>query len=288
MRACQPVAEGTVDRDGVEIHYERYGHGSPTIMLLPTWSLLHSRCWKMQIPFLARHYQVITFDPRGNGRSGRPTDEQAYGERHFAADALAVLDVTDTDRAVVVGFSMGAQRGLLLAAEHPERVSGVVFIAPAVAVGPVPARENWVEEFTTVRESYAGWQKYNRHYWMSDYEDFLEFFLSEMFTEPHSTKQREDGVGWALDTDPETLIATQLGSRVEADELRTLAALVRCPVLVMHGTADAIRPSASGAAFADLLNAALVLFDGSGHAPQARDPVRVNLVIKQFVDRIAR
>src|SRR5215468_5713620 len=288
MRASQPTVEGTVERDGVEVHYERYGHGSPTIMLLPTWSLLHSRCWKMQIPVLARHYRVVTFDPRGNGRSGRPADQGAYGEREFAAGALAVLDATGTGSAVVVGFSMGAQRGLVLAAEHPERVSGVVVIAPAVAVGPVPARENWINEFTAPRESYDDWQKYNRHYWMSDYEDFLEFFLSEMFTEPHSTKQREDGVGWALDTDPETLIATQLGSRVEADELRTLAALVRCPVLVMHGTADAIRPCASGAAFADLLNGALVLLDGSGHAPHTRDPVRVNLLIKAFVDRIAR
>jgi pimeloyl-ACP methyl ester carboxylesterase len=288
MRACQPTVEGTVDRDGVEIYYERYGQGSPTIMLLPTWSLLHSRCWKMQIPFLARHYEVVTFDPRGNGRSGRPTGEEAYGERHFAADGLAVLDATDTDRAVIVGFSMGAQRGLLLAAEHPERVSGVVFIAPAVALGPVPPRENWIDDFIMPRESYEGWQKYNRHYWMSNYEDFLEFFLSEMYTEPHSTKQREDGVGWGLDTDPETLIATQLGSRVEADELRTLVALVACPVLVIHGTGDAIRPYASGEAFADLLDGALVLLGGSGHAPQARDPVRVNLLIKQFVDRIAR
>lgn len=288
MRACQPTVDGTVSRNGVEIHYERYGQGSPTIMLLPTWSLLHSRCWKMQIPFLARHYRVVTFDPRGNGRSGRPAGHEAYSERHFAADALAVLDATDTDSALVVGFSMGAQRGLLLAAEHPERVSGVVFIAPAVPVGPVPARENWIDEFSTPRESYEGWQKYNSHCWTSDYADFLEFFLSEMYTEPHSTKQREDGVGWALETDPETLIATQLGARVEADELRKLAALVTCPVLVIHGTGDAIRPYASGVAFADLLNGALVLLDGSGHAPQARDPVRVNLLIKQFVERAVR
>jgi pimeloyl-ACP methyl ester carboxylesterase len=288
MRACQPTVEGTVHRDGVGIYYERYGQGSPTIMLLPTWSLFHSRCWKMQIPFLARHYEVITFDPRGNGRSGRPVGEEAYGERYFAADALAVLDATNTDRAVVVGFSMGAQRGLLVAAEHPERVSGVVFIAPAVPLGPVPPRENWIDDFTMPREAYEGWQKYNGHYWMSNYEDFLEFFLSEMYTEPHSTKQREDGVGWGLDTDPETLIATQLASRVEADELRTLAALVTCPVLVIHGTGDAIRPYASGEALADLLDGALVLLGGSGHAPQARDPVRVNLLIQQFVDRIAR
>jgi pimeloyl-ACP methyl ester carboxylesterase len=109
-------------------------------MLLPTWSLLHSRCWKVQIPFLARHYRVITFGPRGNGRSSRPAEQETYDERYFAADAVAVLDATDTERAVVVGFSTGAQRGLLLAAEHPERVMGVVFIAPAVPLGAVPAR----------------------------------------------------------------------------------------------------------------------------------------------------
>jgi pimeloyl-ACP methyl ester carboxylesterase len=288
MRACHPAIAHTVRREGVEIAFERYGHGAPSVLLLPTWSLLHSRCWKMQIPFLARHYRVLTFDPRGNGRSGRPTGEEAYGERQFAADALAVLDATDTDRAVIVGFSMGAQRGLLLAAEHPERVSGVVFIAPAVPLGPVVPRESWIGEFTTRRESYDSWQKYNRHYWMSDYEDFVEFFVSQIYNEPHSTKQREDGVGWGLDTDPETLTATQLGPRVEADELRTLAARVTCPVLVIHGTGDAVRPYAAGEAFADLLGGALVLLGGSGHAPLARDPVRVNLLIKQFVDRIAK
>ena len=41
-----------------------------------------------------------------------------------------------------------------------------------------------------------GWAKYNRHYWLSDYRGFLEFFFAQVFTEPHSTKQIEDCVGW--------------------------------------------------------------------------------------------
>jgi pimeloyl-ACP methyl ester carboxylesterase len=288
MRACLPSREGTVERDGVAIFYEVYGDGEPTVLLLPTWSIMHSRCWKMQIPYLARHYRVVTFDPRGNGRSNRPAGAEAYGEREFAADALAVMDATGTDRVVLVGFSMGAQRGLLLASEHPERVAGAVFIGSAVPLGPAVPREEWVGDFTRPRDSYEGWDKFNRHYWLSDYEDFLEFFFAELHNEAHSTKQREDAVGWGLGTDPETLAATQLGPRVEADELRTLAARVRCPVLVIHGTDDAIRPSESGAAFADLLGGALVLLHGAGHAPHARDPVRVNLLIKQFADRVGR
>jgi pimeloyl-ACP methyl ester carboxylesterase len=58
--------------------------------------------------------------------------------------------------------------------------------------------------------------------------------------------------------------------------------------MVIHGTHDAIRPYQSGAAFADLLGGALVSLEGSGHAPHARDPVKVNLLIKQFVDRIGQ
>ena len=62
----------------MRVFYEVYGSGEPTILLLPTWSLIHSRQWKMQIPCLARHCRVVTFDGRGNGRSDRPQGAEAY------------------------------------------------------------------------------------------------------------------------------------------------------------------------------------------------------------------
>jgi pimeloyl-ACP methyl ester carboxylesterase len=104
MRACQPRSDGYVERDGVKIHYEVFGAGEPTVLLLPTWSIIHSRHWKMQIPYLARHCRVLTFDGRGNGRSDRP--ESGYEEREFAADSLAVMAATGTDRAVLVSLSV--------------------------------------------------------------------------------------------------------------------------------------------------------------------------------------
>ena len=97
MRACQPLSDGYVERDGVKVYYEVFGTGEPTVLLQPTWSIIHSRHWKMQVPYLARHCRVITFDGRGNGRSDRPPEPEAYREEEFAADALAVLDATDTD-----------------------------------------------------------------------------------------------------------------------------------------------------------------------------------------------
>src|SRR5215204_4676098 len=128
MRARQPDSTGFVERDGVHIFYEVFGRGEPTLLLLPTWSIIHSRQWKMQVPYLARHFRVVTFDGRGNGRSDRPSDPDDYAEREFAEDALAVMDASGTDRAVLVAFSLGAQRALLLAAGSWERVSGAVFI----------------------------------------------------------------------------------------------------------------------------------------------------------------
>src|SRR4051812_50093306 len=97
-RARYPDEAGYVERDGVRLFYEVYGSGEPTVFLLPTWSIIHSRHWKMQIPYLARHCRVVTFDGRGNRRSDRPED--GYDERAFAADALAVMDHTGTGTAV--------------------------------------------------------------------------------------------------------------------------------------------------------------------------------------------
>src|SRR5438270_8730557 len=104
-RARYPDSEGYVERDGVRVHYEVFGSGEPTVLLLPTWSIIHSRAWKMQVPYLARHCRVVTFDGRGSGLSDRPDGPGAYAEEEYAADALAVLDATSTAQAFVVGNS---------------------------------------------------------------------------------------------------------------------------------------------------------------------------------------
>ena len=96
-----------------------------------------------------------------------------------------------------------------------------------------------------------------------------------MFPEPHSTKEIEDCVAWGLDTTPETLGATSAASRASRDreEAEALCRAVRCPVLVVHGHRGRDRPAERGARVAELTGGELVLLEGSGHAPHARDPV---------------
>ena len=55
-RARYPDEEGYVERDGVRVFWESYGQGEQTILFLPTWTLVHSRVWKAQIPYFARHF----------------------------------------------------------------------------------------------------------------------------------------------------------------------------------------------------------------------------------------
>jgi pimeloyl-ACP methyl ester carboxylesterase len=285
-RARLPDAQGHVERDGVRVCWERHGDGDPTLLLLPAWSIIHSRQWKAQVPYLARHYRVVTFDGRGNGRSHRPPTAAAYDDDQYVADALAVLEATGTERAVLVGLSRGGRWAVELAAARPERVLGAVLLDPALPfMAPLPHRQafSFEEELDTTE----GWAKFNRHYWLREYRDFLEFFASEAFSESHSTKQIEDMVGWGLETGPETLILTQLGAQpASREEMEAILRRVRCPVLVVHGSEDRVRPHAAGAKVAELTGATLVTIEGGGHCPQARHPVQVNLLIRKFVESL--
>ena len=137
-RARYPDEAGYVERGGVRVAWERYGSGERAVLFLPTWEIVHSRVWKCQIPYFARDFRAVTFDPRGNGRSDRPVDPAAYDRREIMADAIAILDSLGVDQAVVVSWC-GAV-GVLLAAEHPTRVSALVEIAPDLPLTEDPRR----------------------------------------------------------------------------------------------------------------------------------------------------
>src|SRR5438552_1534103 len=284
MRARKPDREGYTVRDGVRLHWELYGQGDPTVFLLPTWSIIHSRHWKFQIAHLARHCRVLVMDGRGNGLSDRPLDPKMYADEEFAADALAVMDDTATASAALVALSAGSRWALLLAAEHPERVGSVVFIGPAVPLAPwTPFRDAARAVFDEKFDEHVDWMKYNADYWLRDHRGFLEFFFGRVFVEAHSTKPIEDTVRWGLDTTPEVLVATARGRTLNEKRAIDLAQRVSCPVLVIHGDEDEIVVHSNGVALAELTHGRLMTMEQSGHCPHVRDPVAVNLALDEFL-----
>ena len=288
-RARYPDESGYVQRNGVRIYYETYGTGEPTVLFLPTWEIVHSRCWKFQIPYFARHGRVVTFDRRGNGRSDRPLDVAAYDRRAAVGDALAVLDAAHAERVIVVSWC-GAGDDLILAAEHPGRVAALVLIAPDLLLTDDPADEEGPYPFDQEPVTQDGWAKWNRHYFLRDWPGFVEFFFTETFTEPHSTKQTEDAIGWALQTDPQTIVRGMDAEWTnDRDSIVRLGAHVRCPTLVIQGSQDAVVGPARGAAVADAIpHAQLITLEGCGHAPHLRDPVITNLLIRHYVSGLGK
>ncbi|HEY7225158.1 MAG TPA: alpha/beta fold hydrolase [Micromonosporaceae bacterium] len=298
MRARHPDGEGYLERDGVKIHYEIFGDGGPTILLLPTWTIVHKRFWKAQVPYLARHHRVVSYDGPGNGASDRPLTAHPYGFDAQVGYALAVLDATGTERAVVVGLSMAANWALQLAADHGDRVLGTVLIGPTVPLGePNPARASAYPAgpgatLAPSRVPIGGtdpatdWVKYSPAYWSEHFEDFAWFFFGQCFPEPHSTKQIEDCVGWAGETSAAVLAAEFDVAYPSPEQVQDWCARRESPVLLVHGTDDRISPWRRSELLAEFTGGDLVLIEGGGHIPLARDPVRVNRLLHDFAERV--
>jgi len=271
VRAVEPTHVGEVDRDGVRIHYEVFGSGATTLLMMGTFPVVDGHQWKAQVPFLARHFRVVTIDPRGNGRSGRPTGPAAYSDDANADDALAVLDASGTDAAFLVALCSGTKWSLLLADRAPGRVRGIVAIGPGVH--PLAPQPEPIEPVDHQR-------------WLGDWRGWVDYHSALLLPEPFSSKAFDDVVGWSLQTDAATITArTHAPLRPsEEQEAVDLVERLHLPMLVIHGTEDRCQPLDRGRRLAELTGARLVVVEGAGHLPHARHPVLVNTEIKEFVD----
>lgn len=291
MRALEPRVSAFVDHDGVRAHYEVYGEGEPTVFLLMPDTIVQSRAWKGQVPFLARSCQVVVIDPRGNGRSDVPRTPQQMSLQSMIDDAWAVLDTLDVERVVLAGLCTGAAQAVIMAAERPDRVLGLVAINPGMVLTPMMAHKaEFAARFDEVLDSDDGWAKLNRHYWLRDWPGFARFFFGEMFPEPHSSKQVEDCTAWATQPTAEIMLLDEdcdPDPRQMQDGARDVCRRVQCPVLVVSGSEDRCQHPDRGRIVAELTGGEYVLLEGAGHLPNARDPVKVNLLLRDFVRRVA-
>ena len=264
-----PVREGFVERDGVRLWHAVWGESGPWIAFAPAFQIVHTQMLKATVPYLSQHFRVITMDSRGNGRSDRPQHKDAYSFEHFYADFVAVMDAVGVERSAVIGISAGALTALRFAAEQPQRVTHLV-TAGGFA-------ESMVSD-----DKMAQFVEAERQRMRDDWPGYLDWFMSTIFTEAHSSKPFEDGVryGWATD-------ATLLQWCRQAwlgNDLTGAARQVSCPTLVIHGDGDRRVPYAKGAAIHELVPGARLLTIGSGgHVTAARDPVAFNRAVRDFI-----
>jgi pimeloyl-ACP methyl ester carboxylesterase len=96
------------------------------VLLLHGWGVSADGNWWRQYAALQQAgYRVVAFDARGHGRGLRSSE--SFRLLDCANDCVALLRQLEIDTALVAGYSMGGPIAQLLAHEHPQLVTGVVF-----------------------------------------------------------------------------------------------------------------------------------------------------------------
>jgi len=115
------------DSAGVRIHYDDAGAGTAVVLVHGFASTAeHNWGGTGWIEALSANYRVIAPDVRGHGRSDKPRVAEAYGYASMGADVTRLMDHLGVERAILMGYSMGASIAIELMLSHPERFRAIV------------------------------------------------------------------------------------------------------------------------------------------------------------------
>jgi pimeloyl-ACP methyl ester carboxylesterase/class 3 adenylate cyclase len=119
--------------DGLSIAYQVLGHGPVDVVFTPGWLSNVDAYWDVPAGAFFRQLASISrltlFDRRGSGLSDRPTQVESLALEHGVDDLRAVMDATESRRAVLFGFEDGGVLAGMFAASHPDRTVALVLFA---------------------------------------------------------------------------------------------------------------------------------------------------------------
>jgi pimeloyl-ACP methyl ester carboxylesterase len=244
--------------DGVELHYEVWGGGAPTLLSIPSWAdSVESMRWIE--PLCAEGIRVVAYERRGTGRSDRPPpDDENYTVERLAADAAGMADSLDSGRLVAVAVFEAAHHAVRLASERPDRVAGLVLLGPMLApVADRPMQVMW-EQMIARGMSYA-------------LRSVADLGLS------NRPDEEREAFAQSLEGHVDSDVLLAMWRSIDVTDSRSFLDRVRCPSLVLSGTLNiAIPPEWSRRVAERLPQGRLVEIDGAAavipatHADEAR------------------
>jgi len=209
-----------------EVYYTVQGQGTPLVLLSANPG--DGRDYAAVIPELAKHYQVITLDWPGYGQSALPVNYATLGVPFFYQVLVEFLDALAIPPALLIGNSLGGNMAARLAIEHPERVVGLVLVAPGGFT-----QQNWLtRSFCRFQGSryalspYLFARMYLRHR-----NPTIEAMLAREATE-HATPERRalNRAVWRSFGGPD-------------NDLRAVAQQIKAPTLLLFGRYDFVIPA---------------------------------------------
>ena len=124
LAGCKPTPDNVaISFDGIPIHFEVQGEGTPALVFVHGWSNNKS-WWDKQLSYFSQKYEVVAVDLAGFGESG--TERKTWTMQAFGEDIVAVVDKLGIGEVILIGFSMGGPVILEAAKRMPDRVIGLV------------------------------------------------------------------------------------------------------------------------------------------------------------------
>lgn len=111
-----------IEANGLNIHYDEQGEGSPLVLLHGGTGSLGN--WYEHLPTFAEHFRVIMLDSRGHGQTRNPASELGYDM--MADDVAAFAKALDLSKPLILGYSDGGQIALELGMRHPDLAGALV------------------------------------------------------------------------------------------------------------------------------------------------------------------
>jgi pimeloyl-ACP methyl ester carboxylesterase len=238
------------------IAYEVDGVG-PLVLLVPGMGDLRA-AYRFLAPALREAgYRVACTDLRGHGDSA--TTFTSYGDVETSSDVIGLIEELGGP-AIIAGNSMGAGAAVLVAAERPDLVSGLVLIGPFVRNGKVSALQHLLLRVAMARAwAPTSWKSYMPKLYAgqrpADFEDYRARVVAQL---------RRPGYAKAF----------SLTTRTSHDESEACLTAVSAPTLVLMGEKDPDFPDPKAEAdwIGDTLSAEVVMVSDAGHYPQSQRP----------------
>jgi non-heme chloroperoxidase len=250
---------------GVRLRYAEQGDpNGPALILLhgftDSWF-----SWSAVLSQLSPGFHVFALDQRGHGDSERP--ESGYDVSDLAADVIAFMDAVGVLKATIVGHSMGSWVAQRTASLAPHRVERLVLLGTS-ATPFINSAEEFVAAIQELQEPVP--------------VEFIREF-QESTAAQHVSPQFIDRVVAESQKLP-ARVWRALSARWLQEGRFSAPERVTMPVLIIWGDQDAYFPRAEQDLLVTTLpNAALTVYEGTGHSLQWEQPERVVRDIEAFV-----
>lgn len=265
--------------DGVRLHYEEAGSGTPVIFVHEYAG--DCRSWEPQLRHFGRRYRAIAFNARGYPPSDVPSDVNAYSQARAADDILAVLSHLTTDKAHVVGLSMGGFATLHFGFRHAARARSLV--VAGCGYGAEPAQR---ERFRSEADAVAA---FVAEHGMDRFAEKYAYGPTRVQFENKDPRGFADFKRMLAEHDPIGARNTQLGVQRERPSLYELTEEMQrltVPTLILTGDEDwpCLQPALLMKQ--TIPSAALAVMPNCGHAINIEDVGAFNRLVGAFLAQV--